>query len=184
MWFTFLAVKFDQFKILRLAFDAKRQPNENRISILPGKLQPFWISQKQLSTIWFNLALVLRGPCCARMNKTSPMEFPSLHRDTIMYYVTDAFRIKSCWWNIECRLLWGKNLFTHPAHGQHKMQGQFFSGVSLTAITQERCELYRTSPGGNTPQNSSCMTTYHPSRKLSKLDEPDVRDTAEIGKNS
>ena len=29
-----------------------------------------------------------------------------------------------------------------------------------------RAEL---SPGGNTPQNSSCTATYHPSRKLSKL---------------
>ena len=25
----------------------------------------------------------------------------------------------------------------------------------------------------------SCTATYHPSRKLSKLDEPDMRDTAE-----
>ena len=28
-------------------------------------------------------------------------------------------------------------------------------------------------------QNSSYMATYYPSRKLSKLDEPDMRDTAE-----
>ena len=28
------------------------------------------------------------------------------------------------------------------------------------------------------PQSSSCTATYHPSRKLSKLDEPDMRDTA------
>ena len=33
-------------------------------------------------------------------------------------------------------------------------------------------------------QNSSCTATYHPSRKLSKLDEPDMRDTAgEVGTN-
>ena len=48
----------------------------------------------------------------------------------------------------------------------------------LTAITQECCEPYWTSPGGNTLQNSSCTATYHLSRKLSKLDEPDLRDTA------
>ena len=43
---------------------------------------------------------------------------------------------------------------------------------SLTAITQECCEQYWTSPGDSTPQSSSYKATYHPSRKLSKLDEP------------
>ena len=46
---------------------------------------------------------------------------------------------------------------------------------SLTAITRECCQLYWTSPGGNTPPNSSCTATYHSSQKLSKLDEPDMR---------
>ena len=32
-------------------------------------------------------------------------------------------------------------------------------------------------PEGNTPQNSSCAATFHPSQKLSKLDEPDMRYT-------
>ena len=37
----------------------------------------------------------------------------------------------------------------------------------------------------NTPQNSSCMATYHLSRKLSKLDEPDMQETVgEVGKSS
>ena len=48
---------------------------------------------------------------------------------------------------------------------------------SLTATTQECCKQYWTSPGGNTPQSSSCTATYHPSRKLSKLDGPDMQDT-------
>ena len=48
---------------------------------------------------------------------------------------------------------------------------------SLTAITQECCEQYWTSPGGNTPQNNSCTTTDYPSGKLSKLDKPDMWDT-------
>ena len=53
---------------------------------------------------------------------------------------------------------------------------------SLRAITQECCEQYWRSHGGSTPQNNSCTATYHPSRKLSKSDEPDVRDTAgEVG---
>ena len=35
-----------------------------------------------------------------------------------------------------------------------------------------------TSPGGSTSQSSSCTATDHPSRKLSKLDAPDMQDTA------
>ena len=55
----------------------------------------------------------------------------------------------------------------------------------MTAITQECCEQYWTSPGGNIPPNSSYTATCHPSRKLSKLDEPDMWDTAvEIKTNS
>ena len=34
-------------------------------------------------------------------------------------------------------------------------------------------------PRDSTPQSSSCTATYYPSRKLSKLDEPDMRDIAE-----
>ena len=47
---------------------------------------------------------------------------------------------------------------------------------------EECCEQYWTIPGGSTPQSSSCTVTYHLSRKLSKLNEPDMRDTAgEVG---
>ena len=50
---------------------------------------------------------------------------------------------------------------------------------------KECSEQYWTSPGGSTQLSSSCMATYHPSQKLSKLDEPDMRDTAgEVEKNS
>ena len=42
-----------------------------------------------------------------------------------------------------------------------------------------------TSPGGNTSQSTSCTATYLPSRKLSKLDEPDMQDNAgEAGTSS
>ena len=58
-------------------------------------------------------------------------------------------------------------------------------GKSLTAITQECYEQYWTSPRGSTPQSSSCIATYNPSQKLSKLDELDMRDTTgEVGTNS
>ena len=49
---------------------------------------------------------------------------------------------------------------------------------TLMATTQECCEQYWTSPGGNTPQSSCCTATYHPSQKLSKLYKPDMQDTA------
>ena len=49
---------------------------------------------------------------------------------------------------------------------------------SLTATTQECCEQFWTSPGGNIPQSSSCTATYLSSRKLSKLGERDMQDTA------
>ena len=52
------------------------------------------------------------------------------------------------------------------------------------AITLECCELYWTSSGGNILQNSSYTAIYHPSRKLSKLDEPDMQDTTEVRMNS
>ena len=56
---------------------------------------------------------------------------------------------------------------------------------SLTATIQECCEQYWTGPGGNTPQSSSYTATYHPSRKLSKLDEPDMQDIPwEVGTSS
>ena len=43
----------------------------------------------------------------------------------------------------------------------------------------------RTNPGGNTPQDTNCTATCLLSRKLSKLDEPDMQDTAgEAGTNS
>ena len=39
--------------------------------------------------------------------------------------------------------------------------------------------------GDSTPQTSSYTATNHPSRKLSKLDEPDTRDTGgEVGTSS
>ena len=41
------------------------------------------------------------------------------------------------------------------------------------------------SPGGNTPQDTNCTATCLPSRKLYKLDEPYMQDTAgEAGTNS
>ena len=56
---------------------------------------------------------------------------------------------------------------------------------NLTAITQECCKQYWTSPGSNIPRSCSCTATNLPSRKLSKLDEPDMQNTdGGIGTNS
>ena len=49
----------------------------------------------------------------------------------------------------------------------------------------ECCEQYWRSPGGNTQQGTNYTATCLPSRKLSKLDEPDTQDTAgEAGTSS
>ena len=51
--------------------------------------------------------------------------------------------------------------------------------------TQECCEQYWTRPGGNTPQDTNYTATCLPSRKLSKLNEPNMQDTAgEAGTSS
>ena len=52
------------------------------------------------------------------------------------------------------------------------------SGNLLKAPHISRLYIYIYIYGGNTLQNSGCMATYHPSGKLTKLDEPDMWDTA------
>ena len=46
------------------------------------------------------------------------------------------------------------------------------------AITQECCDAILNKSGSNTPQDTNCTATYPLSRKLSKLDEPDMQVTA------
>ena len=72
-------------------------------------------------------------------------------------------------------LLYGCSTWTLTKRMEKKLDGNYTK--MLWAILK--------SPGGNIPQSSSCMATYHPSWKLSKLDEPDMRDTAgEVGTSS
>ena len=64
--------------------------------------------------------------------------------------------------------------------------------ANKTAGEEARRQLHKndvcnleTSPGGNTPQDTNCTATCPLSRKLFKLDEPDLQDTAgEAGTNS
>ena len=48
----------------------------------------------------------------------------------------------------------------------------------LGQVRGQYATQYWTSPGGSTLQSSGSRVTYYPWRKLSKLDEPDMRDTA------
>ena len=55
----------------------------------------------------------------------------------------------------------------------------------LDGNTQDCCEQYWTSPGGDTPQGTNYTATCLPSRKLFTLDEPDMQDSAgEAGTSS
>ena len=54
----------------------------------------------------------------------------------------------------------------------------------MTATTQECCEQFWTSPGGNTPQSPNWTATYLPLRKLSKLDEPHMQNIAGAARTS
>ena len=68
------------------------------------------------------------------------------------------------------------------ARNGHTKVGELgiFEGESFAyqPATKECCEQYWTSPGGNIPQGTNYTATCLPSRKLSKLDEPDTQDTA------
>ena len=68
-------------------------------------------------------------------------------------------------------LLYGCTTWTLTKRMEKKLDGDY--------------EQFWTSLGGNTPQSTSCTATYNPSQKLSKLDEPDMQDTAgEAGTSS
>ena len=79
-------------------------------------------------------------------------------------------------------------------HLRHKLTSTPLTHLTVTKrlekearrqITQECCEQYWTSPGGNTPQGTNYTATCLPSRKLSKLDEPEMQDAAgEVGMSS
>ena len=50
--------------------------------------------------------------------------------------------------------------------------------LSIQCYTQECYVQSWTSPGSSTPQDTNCTATCPLSRKLFKLDEPDMQDTA------
>ena len=57
---------------------------------------------------------------------------------------------------------------------------EFFLAVTAYFKQTNLLLLYgnKTSPGGNTPQDTNCTATCLLSQKLFKLDEPDMQDTA------
>ena len=71
-------------------------------------------------------------------------------------------------------LLYGCTIWTLTKRLKKKLDGNY------TRMLQ-----YWTSPGSNTPQSTNYTATNLPSRKLIKLDEPDMQDTAgEAGTSS
>ena len=72
------------------------------------------------------------------------------------------------------RAVWNKSWMQQPT------KQQVYGHLPLISqIIQVRC------PGGNTPQDTNCTATCLLSRKLFKLDKPDMQDTAgEVGMNS
>ena len=64
------------------------------------------------------------------------------------------------------------------SQGKEKHPFCKFSKKRKKKAWQQLHKKFWASPGGNTPQSSSCTSTYLPSRKLSKLDEPDMQVTA------
>ena len=64
-------------------------------------------------------------------------------------------------------LLYGYTTWTLTKRMEKELDGNY---------TRMRAILNK--PWRQHPQCSSCMATYHPSRKLSRLDEPDMRDSA------
>ena len=74
---------------------------------------------------------------------------------------------------------------TGLGEGKLWIQTTFMLFKKVMATAQECCLQYWTSHRGNTPQSCSCTATYYPSWKLSKLEEPDMRNTTgEVGTNS
>ena len=72
-------------------------------------------------------------------------------------------------------------LFCHPynIHNQSKeISNILFDCIIKVHKNAACCELSWTGPGDSTPQDTNCTATCLLSRKLFKLDEPDMQDTA------
>ena len=89
--------------------------------------------------------------------------------------LTDKMKRSFCQAAVVSILLYGCTTWTLTKQLEKKLDGNYTR--MLRAIL--------TNPGGNTPQDTNYTATCLPSRKLSKLDEPDMQDTAgEAGTNS
>ena len=128
---------------------------------------PFWDFKEIAVTLYWNNI---------KTQKTFPL-FTERLSDKILI-VSNTFK-----WNEECGLLRTKKKFT-LIFSEH-------SRLFIRCSTMEHIYIYIyiykswTSPGGDTPQDTNCTATCLLSRKLFKLDEPDMQDTAgEAGTNS
>ena len=59
---------------------------------------------------------------------------------------------------------------------EKKLDGNYTRMLRASPQKEARRQLHK--DGGNTPQGTNYTATCLPSRKLSKLDEPDTQDTA------
>ena len=62
--------------------------------------------------------------------------------------------------------------------GHHTGVSTFSTENSFKTNPAKLCVQSWTSPGSSTPQDTNCTATCPLSRKLFKLDEPDMQDTA------
>ena len=79
---------------------------------------------------------------------------------------------------------WASQKLMNPFIYETKESTCIHGDTEYFDIVAECSEQYWTSPGGNTQQGTNYTATCLPSRKLSKLDEPDMQDTAEEARTS
>ena len=98
----------------------------------------------------------------------------AINRLSIIWKSDLTDTIKRCFFQatVVSILLYGRTTWTLTKQLEKKLDGNY-------------TRMLRANPGGNTPQDPNCTATCLLSRKLSKLDEPDMQDTAgEAGTSS
>ena len=147
--------------------------------------------------IWVWVMIIFRWLCFILMYRNHPNRWAAVvPRSNYLILAIVSWGLEKAWADIDrLSVIWKSDLTDRIKHCFFPSSGCVDTAIwmhhievwrkTLTAITQECCEQYWTSPEGSTQQNGSCTATYHSSRKLSKLDRPDMRDTAgEVRTNS
>ena len=103
------------------------------------------------------------------IDKRLTKAWTAIHRLSIIWKsdLTDKMKRSFFQAAVASILLYGCTIWTLTKRLEKKLDGNYTC-----------CEQSWTSPGVNTPQDSNCTATCLLSRKLFKLDEPDMQDTA------